>query len=125
MTLIKRLETAEQGSWELDAEILRHFGYEIRFVFADRFLAYPPHGEVATPARQSVTTSISAAVALVEKMLPGWEWAVGKDWAFLKEDGVDLSTVELDPDAICGTHNNSALALCIALLKAIEAKEGV
>lgn len=123
--LISRLESAEAGSRELDAEIAALLGM--------------PHGsreDVDIESRSiwyteeiagAYTQSLDAAIDLVERLLPEWEWALGMDWAVLKHGSIDLETIELDPQAIFGIpkrgKSTPALALCIALLSAIQTEE--
>ena len=72
--LIERLEAGETGR-AIDADVFRHFGYTVKVMEGfggDKFLAYPPDGpQRCEPARLSVSTSLDAAIALVERMRPG------------------------------------------------------
>lgn len=124
-SLIARLEDAEVGSRELDAEIaaaldgwsgfgLRTSQIEGRPRGSDRF-STPPH----------YTTSLDAALALVERVLPGWWPGFQKNRGSLERkrwaawlDGPHHSGV----DAIEVSAATAPLALCIALLKALEAQ---
>lgn len=68
------------------------------------------------------TSSVDEAIVLVEKMLPGWRKSVGeatdgKSWAgylYKLEDRPELDT------KVIANAPTPALALCIALLKALE-----
>ena len=59
MTLLERLEAATEGSRELDIETLKHFGFR--------------KGDLPS-AQERLTTSIDAALALVERVLPEWKY---------------------------------------------------
>jgi hypothetical protein len=116
MTLIKRLETAEQGSRELDDAILEHLGFER--------IENPkmPGQWFWKGVKIRVTTDLSAAVALVERVLddPGINLE-----RIIKWDGWYANINVVDGPATSGKSLSAALALCIALLKALDAKEGV
>lgn len=132
-TLIEKLEQASEPSRELDAELFMFLHPE-----ADTFKS-PTRGEWVTDAKSDVmdrfgelapyTSSLDAAVALVERVLPspfggvassGWEIGIyrlgrpGK-WNVRLQSGWghNINLEALTP----------ALALCIALLKALEARE--
>jgi len=72
------------------------------------------------------TASIDAAVALCERVLPGWRWGITQG----TEDDDEVQgnvwpettpfTAYLDS---YGYHANPAIALLIAILKALDAKE--
>ncbi len=76
------------------------------------------------------TASVDAAVALAERVLPGWKWRVGRTelfpngWAYVHK--YDPSNCGRADEAACadGTVANPAIALCIALLRAKEATNG-
>lgn len=101
--LEKRLETATGPNEWLDAAI-------------DHALN-PGNTVGAAP----VSASLDAAVALVERVLPGWGYFIRRD-----EEGINASL--LYPNALrvspgCGQHKSSpALALCLALIRALIAK---
>lgn len=136
--LLKRLESGETGR-EIDAEVFRHLGYTVKMIapFAGsaggRFLAYPPNGpERCEPARLAITTSLDAAVALVERVLPGWRISLdqihpetinAKGWT------ASVCTPDFDVMFFCVTEHEKgkrwlasaptpAAALVAALLKA-------
>jgi hypothetical protein len=99
--LIKRLEEAEAGSRELDTCIANHFDTNDT-----------PH----------VTTSLDAALALAERVLPGARWMmvqqpVGWGAVPLLFDGVAWDCPN-DPGET--VHALLPLALCIATLKATD-----
>lgn len=63
----------------------------------------------------SLTASIDAAVALCERLLPGWNWVVGKKHGSVWNNGLCISKR--------AGHAIPAIALLIATLKALDAKE--
>lgn len=118
--LVKRLEAGETGR-EIDAEVFRHFGYTIKMIEGfggGKFLAYPPDGpERCEPARLAVSTSLDAAVALVERILPEAEWNI---WP-VREKGICHATIPSKGELYSVTAPTPAAALIAALLKAKEA----
>ena len=117
--LIARLEAATGGDTGLDCDIVIACG-----------LWRPPTNSERNPARVDgwrrgelnhycphtpLTASVDAALALVEQVLPGWNWSVGRDgtspWA------------RIDYDGTAGRYSGAtpAIALCIAALTAIAA----
>lgn len=134
--LIERVEKATTGSRELDAEIARALGLipegpgwtesspgiwhkNLRWgrVNAEFDGVYSP---------PSFTTSIDAALALVEAKLPGWSYGVAMRGDKLRREGCD------DERAYAWLKNGEqaeadaptlALALCLALLSALEKKK--
>jgi hypothetical protein len=119
--LIKRLKEAETGSRELDALMWPlHPGFKrmrgTHFHDDDKEKAWRA---IAAPA---YTTSLDAALALAERVLPGWSWMVrhyaagqgGRGWtAYVCKPDTDL--VSAGP-----VGSSPALALCIAILKATD-----
>ncbi|EYR81438.1 hypothetical protein [Shinella sp. DD12] len=75
-----------------------------------------------------LTTSVDAAISLVERVLPGWEWVCGRD-AFLGANAaVYQSTImggvglaEDDYESACATP---VIALVLATLRALQSKGG-
>lgn len=66
------------------------------------------------------TASIDAAVALVERLLPGWGWQVGRNGAAFVYRYVDDLKEALDDDVTFrGKGATPALSLLLALLDAI------
>ena len=134
--LIARLEAAEAGSRELDAEIwaaLRSEKIKITGIaqpYGDNsgatqvlFTLPPKRTESATQKRgdfqhaEPATTSIDAALALAERMLPGW-----RKFVEVVGDGRGSACVFLAHEAIDRPWFHAptpALALCIAILRAI------
>lgn len=72
------------------------------------------------------TASLDAAVGLVERVLPGWFWRVGrtslfpKGWAYISK--THPSHCDREDEASCanGRAATPAIALLIATLKALE-----
>ena len=114
--LLERVEKAEGpdrelddaiDKWKLDTLLTRDTS--ARFA-----LICPPY-----------TASIDAAVALVEKMLPGWKWCVQREihpdnWFFAYVFIVNEGTSFADHR---GMAHGPALALIAALLRALIAQE--
>lgn len=123
--LVERLELAEAGSRELDGLV----EVVVRDVSAARSGLAPEHwakwrsnrfgnvGDGHTEyASAPVTTSLDAALALAWRVLPGWR-------VFIDAGGSGLATANVfdpcDPNTPWGTAGSSALALCLATLKAL------
>lgn len=132
--LIERLEAAEAGSTDLDATLFRHFGSELPTAFGpmrvdlewqDDGSALMPIGEMQVRfSAPPVTTSLDAALALAERVLPGWTWVAdggGKSRATGVVIGEGAGEDEGPDPAFTGKASTPALALCIAVLKATEA----
>lgn len=122
--LIAKLKGAEAGSRELDAFIATEFAgfrdvFEDGVLFEGRHGYYTFEGDEKNHPLPAFSTSLGAALALVEEKLPGWEWLVRsnayamiwtpKDWA-----------AETDRSAECRSAANPALALLIALCRALQ-----
>lgn len=104
-TLIEKLEKAEAGSRELDRAV---------YAACDKYMY-----------AQRVTTSLDAAVALVELVLPGHEYQLWVDLENKKRFAQVSEAVwdECGDSTLEMSRAGFALALCIALLKALHAKE--
>ena len=70
------------------------------------------------------TASLDAAVALVDRVLPTWWWAISRTPARGWHEGEVYPPNYDSGDPLCGVGGAStpALALCIALLKALVAQ---
>lgn len=120
-TLISMLEKAEAGSRELDAEIGIAAGFaERRKGNVYKLSEAGSTLELYWPAPFS--TSLDAAVALVELLLPGQEWSVGSNQPDIGEPWARIRTAPLR--SLEESAATPALALCLALLKALEARDG-
>jgi hypothetical protein len=138
--LITRLSEAKEGSRELDAAM----GATLRIFasseppswvanWAGRFVAHPTRpgfvalehtdGELGMNWRaEPVTTSVDAILALIEKRKPSWVGPINLHMA-----GSGQATLE--PRDPCGLAIQAfgwtpALALCIALLTALQSLSG-
>ncbi len=88
---------------------------------------YDPHTRYSS---NPFTASVDAAIALAERVLPGWKWRVGRTelfpngWAYMHK--YDPSNCDRTDEAACadGKAANPAIALLIALLRAKEASNG-
>lgn len=98
--LLTRLEDAKEGSRELDAEIGQ-------FACAEYYCS-PPY-----------TASLDAITGLIERELPGVEWDITNVYG-MNRAAVGLN-FEDGPEY--GEGATPALALCIAFVKAKEAKD--
>lgn len=103
-TLIEKLEQADGPSRELDAAIFEQVVKANRIALD--FSAY--------------TSSLDAAVALVERVLPRHRWVIANRTG-PKVGG--SASVYRDDSLKTAEAPTPALALCIALLKALEARE--
>lgn len=87
---------------------------------------YDPHTRYSS---KPFTASVDAAIALAERVLPGWKWRVGRTelfpngWAYVHK--YDPSNCDRTDEAACadGKAANPATALCIALLRSKEANQ--
>ncbi|MEN3145711.1 hypothetical protein ABCW43_00190 [Neorhizobium sp. IRAMC:178] len=110
--LIEKLEKATCPDRDIDKAITELFGTK------------NDHGVLICAGYLGIgmfTSSIDAAVQLCERVLPGWLWLV--------EAGGDSdygATVVSDDSSICSDWHKStpAIALCIAILRALQPKEG-
>ena len=131
MTILDRLRSAETGSRELDfhvyaesnnSELIGHWRMTRRENPSDWLdLDEPSWPNSGVPP---YTASIDAALALVDKMLPGWDWEVGR-YHRLTFQAVLWERGYRDKTQILGHGASPALAIVTALFTAIEAKEEV
>lgn len=119
--LVKRLEAGETGR-EIDAEVFAALGW----IIAEDYLVgsddpivfvWHPSGLGGTHTPLKVTTSLDAALALVERVIPKCEWSIDKF------DGDPVAHVDHpnDPHGMLGRRAQAptpAAALIAALLKA-------
>jgi hypothetical protein len=114
--LIKRLEEAEAGSRELDLRVFERFDLVDgeRWTEADLDYALTDPDKTINPP--PLTTSLDAALALAERVLPGWGWSAGgsRGEHYGRLDTPDGRDFE---EAYAPTP---ALALCAAILKATD-----
>ena len=123
MTLIERLESAEQVSFTDMEEFCQVF----RDMGLDEFPVTAARSEdgMRISVFAMALRDLSAAVALVERALPGWVWQTGTTG-----DGATALVLDREYAALTGEARASnsraatpALALCAALLKALKPKE--
>lgn len=137
--LLTALQSAERGSRELDEAIAVHFklgevGWrQANYTMENHpYLQTPSANHVGGFAREPLpfwTTSIDAALALVERVLPGWKWSLttlttsiggfSQPEAFVcppdLPGGAEITAVASAP--------TPPLALVIALVRAKEASD--
>lgn len=126
--LIDRLEKLTGPDREVDAEIALHFGARHRSrrtgsgVNKGREWFVDSIGGVEEWSRHppASTASIDAAVALVEKMLPGWGWDLVKPKK--GAPGKCRSAVFNGEHLFTGSAYSPEVALLLALLRALEAE---
>lgn len=116
MDMIELAERCERGSgWNsaLDKAIMRALGYSWRGMDY-----WHDDGETIWKGRTCFTASLDASVALLERVLPGWWWA-------LNQEGESVFAVHvwrLMVDAR-GEATSPARALLAAILRALAAKD--
>jgi hypothetical protein len=127
--LLARIEAAEGADREIDLAIgLALAGWEVAkhdLGHGDEDYLDTGHMLYPWPASagqdyDAFTASLDAALALVERVLPGWTMACD---ATVPEMGIDWELFEPIPDGarFTGTHAKHALALLSALLRALIA----
>jgi len=107
--LVERLEAAECGHYGLDDAVWIHCGLIL------------PHPNGAHTHLPPVTTSLDAALALAERVLPGFGFFLRKD-----KDGCNCGLVYPDGHFVtpgCGQAPTPAIAMCIAILKALNPEQ--
>lgn len=127
--LIERLQAADAPDLTLDAEIFlaldmplpEHYAnirIGLKWDFAQEAFTYPLGDLQVRYNPPACTSSLDAALHLVELKLPGWGYFIRKD-----DDGCNAAL--LYPDAMrvtpgAATHSTQPIAVCIALLKALN-----
>lgn len=117
MTLITRLSKLDAPDREVDAEIYIRFNIPAeragRIDYSNGMVGWWPKdgpyvSAVTVPA---YTASVDAAIALTDRVLPGWKWYAG-NW----NDHAAVLSPDRNSDqrAVAATP---AIALCIAVLK--------
>ena len=120
--LIAKLEAAEGGNAALDGQIYNHLGCDLIRPTMRQAPAQRRWPDKSITVQRKLTTSLDAALALAERVLPGWVWQlrIDKDQAEAQCDDLWWGEGYEAPD-VGGTLANGstpALALCIAILKA-------
>lgn len=137
--LIDRLEKAEGGDQDLSLAVnLALEGgeavtYTANYIMEPRWAIRRQSanhvGGFAKEPNYPVTESLDAALALAERVLPGWLWDVTTITTAIGGIRKPLAVV-MDPDGdnddirTYGSAATPALALCIAILKARASSEG-
>lgn len=114
-SLIEKLEGADVGSVELDARIYSHLNCTLMSRRAD----YKPRRrwpDGSVTLQRKVTTSLDAALALAERVLPGWAWDVARESSGLYRAG--LYKPKSSFMVAVSEKSTPALALCAAVLRA-------
>lgn len=127
LDLIERLEKAEAGSRELDCEI----GLIVRTNGRGEIVQWGNGEWVIQDAGgpyvvDDFTTSLDAALALAERVLPGWSRGVFEDEPGNQPPWLATLTEVCDARAVEGHEGAGAtapLALCIAILRALRTTE--
>lgn len=115
--LIRRLEEAEAGGRALDADVFAALGFTYDHGPADVWRDAGGDPFYFNP----ITSSFDAALALAERVLPGWGFFLRSD-----KDGCNCGLVYPDAHFVtpgCGTAATPALALVAATLRALQSKE--
>lgn len=130
---LAEVEGAAGPSRELDARIALHFGWtreRDREVFAPHheppWAWTDPDGFSCGHVRDegapvALTSSIDAALALVERVLPGWGWGVFVRGGLVQADVCKTSPLRPMPIVAKGCAT-PALAILSALLRALDAR---
>ena len=129
--LIAKLEALDGPSREVDAEILGSLDGEHNLItrYYDAVIGWDTINGLGVrnyghPA--PLTASIDAASALVERVLPGWSWEARRSGFGNGQASVWNPMEQPRPGTtIRADHKSSpAIALLIATLKALEARDG-
>ncbi len=125
-SLISRVEKATGPNYALEVDIFKFFNPDYRdYVEGRGGLVHKNDGEdqrvLSNVRPPNVTASIDAAVALAERVLPGWRHAYEK-----RTNGACLAWVDEadDEPAIPSFGPTISLALVLATLRALQSKTG-
>ncbi|WPM80871.1 hypothetical protein R5W60_05330 [Brucella pseudintermedia] len=124
--LITRLSKLDAPDREVDAEIdVLFFGGETVWKQANYTMEQFPASKrsskhhicgYAYECVLAYTASVDAAIALAERVLPGWTWTLWPNAAEIRHPTLRMI------DEV-GSGSNPAIALCIAILRAKEASK--
>lgn len=118
LDLIARLEAATGPDRDTDLVIMQVLFPECAMYFplcqGDEPVFW--HGPFAKQECPKLTASIDAAVALIERVLPGAEWSAARN-----SNGEYFGWIVSDGMPHCDDHETPALVLCTALVKALIA----
>lgn len=124
--LIAKLEAASEGSRELDEDL--HNAIRPTMEEWTKMAGVDDDAYFYWVFRPRYTTSVDAAISLAGKMLPGRGHGYLPGFfpphPFAGIIGADLGTVDLKTATICGGPT-PALALCLAVLKAMESRKAL
>ena len=129
-SLIEKLEEADVGSRELDVSLAWNSWVEPKLwasTTSKGVTVWKVERQGKRVPLPNYTTSLDAALALAERVLPGWWWttgrcgltchaSVGPDSKFIGEP--DLSKFDSGFHADVPNPSTPAIALCIAILRA-------
>lgn len=107
--ILERLQSLQGPDTDVDADIWCEI-FAPDAVAIDPGVRFPPY-----------TASLDAAIALVEKMLPGAKWTVSK--VGFAQITLDKKTRISSDDGQDINYANPAIALLIALFRALPAKK--
>ena len=135
MTLIDRLSKLDGPDREVEKEIhdlLCHGKYFSQLADAPLgngcWIYNFQNGDVSSALR--ITSSVDAAIALAERVLPGWKRQLLEDFngkwiARICSQRRELFSTDYLRETELGGSPNPAIALCIAILRAKEASNGI
>lgn len=118
--IIERLEKATGPDRELDLAIVKAFGIVPPEAAQGPYgFGYVDKGQWATQRVERLTAGLDAPIALAERVLPGW---VVRLWISQRRSACQLTSPRGD-DGEKYAAANPALALCLALCRALQAQE--
>lgn len=129
LPLITRLEAASGPDRELDAEIAFATRHPVNPAYVRE---YAISGAKMNPTLSPIqnyllensphyTSSLDAAIALAERVLPGWHWSVyDTDGTIANNASAQVEPPEFTFNVSDGVGKTPALALCIAILRAVS-----
>jgi len=120
-SLLERVETAEGPDRKLDGEIFAAFetySYGDVIPAAGGMVVYAgpaPHapGQGRFEVAPKYTSSLDASLALVEEMLPGWDWSLHCD------NGTAIAGIMPPSEDGCDTADCEAVTPALAIVKAL------
>lgn len=129
-SLISRVEKATGPNYALEVDIFKFFNPDYRdYVEGRGGLVHKNDGEdqrvLSNVRPPNVTASIDAAVALAERVLPGWGWGIthGSEKAEDVQGNVFPKAIPFPAHLDCyGYHAIPAIALVLATLRALQSK---
>lgn len=121
--LREALEKAEEPSRELDAMMAVATLYAEQDAWSEecgKVTIYLDGGGKRTERSEKYTSSLDAAVGLVERALPRWEWSAESLSGTFYAEVVPMG----GNNPVGAKASAPALALCLALTRAMEAEAG-